>query len=327
MKKNRVLFFLFVILIIVSNVSFGSYKTFQNNLENREKKSSVNSEYKELYLSTEKERGIVALKNSQQEIDFFIGAKQYAFKSPLKIDKGVLYLPFMEFLKKLTILENGMQTFSEDGKRITVNLSKNPVRMYLNTTTAEVKGEKVDMGGVMHWGEDDIYVPLDFFIHAIGYSAEISEKDGKMTVRIVYGKKPTFEKFVNGKNVSSKTSYMVWISKSNYRVTIFKGSKNNWKYVDSFECSLGRLEKPTILGEFEYFSLEDKWDFGYYYVAPVMRFRGPYAMHSTLLKPNGKSFDHRLNMNVSKGCVRLRPEDINWMSKNIPLKTRVYVTP
>lgn len=324
--KNKVLFFLFVILTVMSNVSFGSYKTFQNNLENREKMSSGSSKYKVLPLSTDRERTIVTPKNSQQKIDFYIGAKQYAFKSPLKIDKGILYLPFMEFLKKLTILEKGMMTFSEDGKRITVNLGKNPVIMYLNTTTAEVKGDKVDMGGVMHWGEDDVYVPLDFFIDSIGYISEISENDGQMAVRISYGQKPTFEKFVNGKNIGSKTSYMVWISKSNFRVTIFKGIKNNWKYVDSFECSLGRLEKPTILGEFEYFSLEDKWDFGYYYVAPVMRFRGPYAMHSTLLKPNGKSFDHRLNMNVSKGCVRLRPEDINWMSKNIPMKTKVYVT-
>ncbi|MGF6905898.1 L,D-transpeptidase family protein [Fusobacterium sp. PH5-44] len=325
--KNKVLFFLFVILIIGSNISFASYKTFQKNVTNKEKESSVLSKYKEIPYTSDSERRIGTLKSNYKKIDFYIGAKQHEFNSPLKMERGVLYLPFMEFLKKLTILERGMQTFSEDGKIITVNLGKNPVVMYLNTNTAEVKGKKIDMGGVMRWGDNDVYVPLDFFINAIGYSAEIVENDDKMTVRVVHGKKPNFEKFVNGKNISSKTGYMVWISKSNFRVNIFKGSKNNWKYVDSFECSLGKAEKPTIVGEFEYFSLEDKWDFGYYYVGPVMRFRGPYAMHSTLLKPDGTYFDYRLNMNISKGCVRLKPDDINWMSKVIPLRTKVYVTP
>ena len=58
-----------------------------------------------------------------------------------------------------------------------------------------------------------------------------------------------------------------------------------------------------------------------------MRFRGGYAIHSTLIKYDGTPYDNRVGMKISHGCIRLRPEDINWLASITPLGTRIYITP
>jgi len=57
-----------------------------------------------------------------------------------------------------------------------------------------------------------------------------------------------------------------------------------------------------------------------------MRFYKGYALHSTLIGYNGTPYDNRVGVKISHGCVRMCPEDINWLAKNIPLYTRVLVT-
>ena len=57
-----------------------------------------------------------------------------------------------------------------------------------------------------------------------------------------------------------------------------------------------------------------------------MRFNGGYAIHSTLLYPNGTPKDNRVGVKISHGCIRLRPDDINWMFYYVPLKTTIHIT-
>ena len=133
--------------------------------------------------------------------------------------------------------------------------------------------------------------------------------------------------FVNKSGVSSATNYLVWVSKKDYKVTVFLGSKGNWQYVKSFDCAIGAPSTPTITGQFEYYMYQPRWSYDTYYVGPVMRFaRGGYAIHSTLLRYNGSSADGRLRMKISHGCVRVAPENIKWLVDYIPLHTRVYIT-
>jgi len=315
MKKKNFVFLLILMLTIVSTEVFGSYKNFKSKNKYRALPTAMDS------VNSYNKSGTAA-----KMATVYIGTKEQKFKNELKIKRGVVHLPIIEFVQLLTVLEKNMIEIGEGGRDITVNMNKNSVKMFSDKNYAEINGEKVNMGGILFWEDGDFNVPAEFFVKAIGKGFDQIDKEEITIIKVFDKKRSELENYVNSKNISSRTSYMVWISKSNYRVTIFKGSKNNWKHVDSFECSLGSLGKPTIVGQFEYFSQEEKWDFGYYYVGPVMRFHGPYAMHSTLLKPNGKSFDHRLKMNISKGCVRLRPVDINWMVRTIPLKSRVFVT-
>ncbi len=133
---------------------------------------------------------------------------------------------------------------------------------------------------------------------------------------------------MNGSGIDSRTNYLIWISKKDYSVNVFKGSKGAWDFVTCFPCSIGKPSTPTIEGVFEYFAYQDIWKYDKYYCAPIMRFAPKgYAMHSTLVKYDGSFYDGRLGMQISAGCVRIAPENIKWLASNMPLKTRVYITP
>lgn len=140
-----------------------------------------------------------------------------------------------------------------------------------------------------------------------------------------FGKKAV--EFVNSSGVNSKTDYFIWISKSDFKVAVLLSSEGNWRYVKSFDCSIGAPSTPTITGQFEYFMYQSKWLYDTYYVGPIMRFAPKgYAIHSTLLRYNGTPADGRLRMRISHGCVRVAPENINWLVDYIPIGTRVYIT-
>lgn len=134
------------------------------------------------------------------------------------------------------------------------------------------------------------------------------------------------EIFVNENGYESETKYLVWISLKFQEVNVFLGEKGNWKLVrSSMPCSTGKNTTPTISGVFKYFQYEKRWDFGKYYVAPVMRFHGGAALHSRTYKPDGSILDPTLGKPVSQGCVRLKQEDIDWLAYYIPLNTTVVV--
>lgn len=140
-----------------------------------------------------------------------------------------------------------------------------------------------------------------------------------------FGKTAT--EFVNASGVSSRTNYLIWISKKDYAVSVFLGSKGNWRYVTAFDCSIGKPSTPTITGQFEYYQYQPRWTYPGYYCGPIMRFAaGGYAMHSTLLRYDNTPYDGRLRMKISHGCVRMHPNSIKWLVEYIPLNTRVYIT-
>lgn len=134
------------------------------------------------------------------------------------------------------------------------------------------------------------------------------------------------ENFVNEKGTKSDTPYLVWVSKKNYKVSVFLESDEGWECIKDFGCSIGAPNTPTVTGEFKYHQYQPKWYYSGYYVGPVMRFYRGYAIHSTLIKNDGTDYDGRIGMQISLGCVRVRPEDINWLVYYIPMNTKIYVT-
>jgi len=56
----------------------------------------------------------------------------------------------------------------------------------------------------------------------------------------------TKEAYVNGQNIPSGDQYMIWISLSKQRVNVFQGSNHNWKLINTYKCSTGKADAPTL---------------------------------------------------------------------------------
>jgi hypothetical protein len=135
------------------------------------------------------------------------------------------------------------------------------------------------------------------------------------------------EKHVNGIDITSKTEYLIWVSKKDFKVNIFLGENKKWHLAESFPCSIGAAKSPTVEGQFEYYQYHPRWEYDKYYCGPVMRFYRGYAFHSYLIKYDGTPYDDRLGMKISAGCVRMKPSDIKWMVDFVPKNTKILITP
>ncbi len=175
---------------------------------------------------------------------------------------------------------------------------------YSGTTAAKVCFSDGTVGWVPYW---NIYISETNYTDSKDCSDELKEI------------------FVNENGYKSSSKYLIWISLKFQQVNAFIGEKGNWKLERSAMCATGRNVTPTISGVFKYFEYETRWNFGEYYVGPVMLFNGGAAMHSRTYKPDGSLLDATLGRPASHGCVRMKQEDIDWLAKYIPLGTTVVV--
>ncbi len=176
--------------------------------------------------------------------------------------------------------------------------------------------------------DGSLFVPIRTLAEAFGSTLEVADYGEYMDILI--GESPMVTAFrnqtpVNRNGISSSTNYLVWVSKSEYKVRVYEGSQYQWELLKEFPCALGAWNTPTITGQFEYIE-RTQWNYSGYYVGPVLRFYNGYALHSTLLYYNGTEYDGRVGVNISHGCVRLHPQDINWIANTIPLRTKIYIT-
>lgn len=176
--------------------------------------------------------------------------------------------------------------------------------------------------------KDVAFVTASSIAEAFGSRMQVWENDERMDIMFGTPSAVTqyYEQFhVNKAGITSNTNYLIWVSKSEYKVRVYKGSKGKWLPVRTATCAIGAPDTPTITGQFSYFSKEH-WDYNGYYVGPVMRFYNGYAIHSTLLNYDGTEYDGRVGVKISHGCIRLHPADINWMASVIPYGTKIYIT-
>ncbi|MCH5187279.1 MAG: L,D-transpeptidase family protein [Oscillospiraceae bacterium] len=173
-----------------------------------------------------------------------------------------------------------------------------------------------------------LYVPVADVASYFGCPIDYSDNGTALNLSLGYATvgQTADEKLINSKNVSSDTDYLIWVSKSEFTVRVYQGTNGSWKRINSFACAIGAPSSPTIEGTFKYYQYQPRWEYAAYYVGPVMRFYRGYAIHSTLLRYNGTDYDGRTGVKISHGCVRVRPENINWLVDTIPLNTTVYVT-
>lgn len=153
-------------------------------------------------------------------------------------------------------------------------------------------------------------------VHPYYYSGNTDYTQGEKTV------------FVNAKGYSSKTQYLIWVSRSAQMVNVFEGSQWNWKLIHEFQCATGKSSSPTPIGVTEVTYKQTGWYTSSYTCRPVVRFYPGtgYAFHSRLYYPGtNKLKDPSIGFPVSAGCVRMLDEGIYWLYNNIPSGTTVVI--
>lgn len=262
----------------------------------------------------------------QQKITFLHNSKEYITDHPIKLVNSDCMISLVDIMNIFDLWQDKTVFDSLTG-RLEINVDDKNVVLTLDEQEASAK-EAVVLTTAPLRINTLMYVPLRFTAEALGAEVVATYENGSLIVDIVTieTKFPEKDIFINSKNISSKTNYLIWIDKSDFAVTVFEGSQNNWRAINSYPCSIGAPKTPTITGQFEYFSKEKRWSYPQYYCGPVMRFYNGYALHSTLVRYDGTDYDPRLGMMISHGCIRMKPQDIQYMWDTIPLYTKVYVT-
>lgn len=219
-------------------------------------------------------------------------------------------------------------TYDPNYDSVVCSVGNDQVIFNANTAYTTVFGEDTYAPHATVYLEGSLFVPVRTLAEAFGSKLEVADYGEYMD--IIIGESPMVKEFrnqtpVNRDGIGSKTNYLVWVSKHEYKVRVYEGQQYNWSLLQEFPCALGAWNTPTITGQFEYLE-RTQWDYGTYYVGPVLRFYNGYALHSTLLYYGGGEYDGRVGVNISHGCVRLHPQDINWIANTIPFGTRIYIT-
>lgn len=132
------------------------------------------------------------------------------------------------------------------------------------------------------------------------------------------------EGLVDLRSYDSKTEYLIWVSRYTQKVIVYQGSKGDWTVIRTMDCSTGCNYTITPSGVFEISYRVPCWNFGDYYVNLVSGFNGGHAFHTVTYKPDGGYLDGRLGIPLSQGCVRLMPENAEYIY-GLPEGTRVIV--
>lgn len=125
----------------------------------------------------------------------------------------------------------------------------------------------------------------------------------------------------------SDTDYFVWTDIDRQLTHVFKGGKNNWTLLKTFDCATGKNQSPTTRGLFKtgdkglkFYS--ERLESGALY---WVRFNGSYLFHSVSVDKDGKISDPVVGERRSSGCVRMEMDDIKWFYENVPANTSVYI--
>ena len=263
----------------------------------------------------------------QHVIEVYHNSREYKTDYQVTLVDEICMISLVDVMN-IFDLWDGKTVFDGETGRLEINLDDKNVVMTLGKLEALNKEEEVTLPTAPTRINTLMYVPLRFTCEALGAEVDAYSQYQELEVDIITIAKNLEQKeeFINSMDMSSRTDYLIWIDKSDFRVTVFKGSKNNWNAQNTYPCSIGAPNTPTITGVFEYYSKEKRWSYPNYYCGPVMRFYGGYAMHSTLIKYDGTFYDGRLEKKISLGCIRMAPKDIQYLWDTIPLYTRIYVT-
>jgi hypothetical protein len=264
----------------------------------------------------------------QKKINLYVDGKQLSLKSQPRLIDGTIMVPIRETAEALGVFDvtynaqyNSVRVSPISGKELLFNIG------YPWTTVNGVN--RVDSAATQYVG-GSVYAPLSTLANGVASEIEAWEHDayydillGRSQYIIDYVDKVNY---ITGQKLTSSTDYLIWISKANYEVNVFKKSGGVWNFVNSYKCAIGASSSPTCVGTYRYYEKISRWTYPEFYVGPVMRFNGGYAIHSTLLNYDGTDYNRTVGKKLSHGCVRVQPPDMDWLINNIPMYTTVHVT-
>ena len=132
------------------------------------------------------------------------------------------------------------------------------------------------------------------------------------------------ELWINSRNYSSSTNYLIWVSLACQKVNVFTGSCGNWKLEKVFPCASGAYSTPTPPGIYQITYKTSRWQYSGYWCGPVTGFYGGYAFHSWLNTNSGGAYDHTMGRPVSHGCLRMMDADAQYIY-GLPMSTRIVI--
>ena len=133
---------------------------------------------------------------------------------------------------------------------------------------------------------------------------------------------------INKLSIESLTKYLVHVDLTNQKTYVYRGKKDNWSIIKTFNCSTGIAGEETPEG---IFTVKEKGDWFYsdeynqggkYWV----QFSGNYLFHSLPYnKDKSKIVDSTLGKPSSHGCVRLAEADSKWLYTIVPVGSKVII--
>ena len=257
----------------------------------------------------------------EKEVFVYVDDEILSMPTRARIVDGSTFVPARAVAEALGISVK----YDADYDSVVCSVDDKEIIYNLNSTYATFFGKDIYLPAAPHYFNGSTCIPVRSLADA--FEAPIEAKDYGDHLDVIIGDSEVVLQSapVNKWNISSRTPYMVWVSKSEYKVRVYEGSTNKWRLLRTAPCAIGAPGTPTITGSFEYIE-RTFWDYGSYYVGPVLRFHNGYALHSVLLYYGGGEYDGRTGVQISHGCVRLKAPDINWIADTIPLHTRIYIT-
>ena len=147
-------------------------------------------------------------------------------------------------------------------------------------------------------------------------SVYVADNDGVLTKRKY---SPLIQSMVDrAQGFSSRTGWLILVSRSDCHVAVFSGGRGNWGLYDDFACVVGASSSPTITGTYTTQSRRPSLDTDSR-ARYCTQIHGGYFFH-TILSSNSE-----LGHWASHGCVRLPVEKARWIYYNLPLGSTVNI--
>lgn len=251
------------------------------------------------------------------------GIRVDLFPAPY-IDNGVAMVP----IRALANYIGFDVRYDADYNTEVLSLGKNYIFYNVGTNYTTAFGTDLYALSPTVQRDGTVFVALRTFADIIGSELTYTDYGAYATINLansVYVNNYFASQPVNPWGIDSRTKYMVWVSKSEYKVRLYQGEKYKWKLIHECSCAIGAPGTPTVTGAFEY-QYKTQWNYNGYYVGPCLVFYRGYALHSVLLRYNNTEYDGRTGVMISHGCVRMKKPDIDLIANTIPVGTRIYVT-
>lgn len=273
---------------------------------------------------------MTAYPDREKQVNVYVGRQLQNFTPRARMIDGTLMVPVEQAAPAIGITDvthhpayNSVRV-AVGNKEILFNLGTSYTTRFGKDCYTAVPTQVIDGG---------TYVPMRFLAEAFRSDIQVYDHGSYMDVMLSTSRDAVEifstsgkEKYVNNAGLTSQTNYLIWISKANYEVNVFARENGIWKLQKVFPCTIGTDATPTCVGTYRYYEKIARWNYPEFYVGPVMRFNGGYAIHSTLLKYDGTNYNAAVGKKLSHGCVRIRPNNMNWMIETIPMYTTVHVT-